>query len=101
LQYWDINTNRCIATQNVRFIPRDYRSPISFCPSGAKLLIVMNNMCLEFKVPFKVLYKEMTKKRFSYLLLLLKNYTRSCADIEMPQELNLCIAKILLKLYKR
>jgi hypothetical protein len=101
LQYWDINTKKCIATKNLRLISRDYSSPISISSSGNTLLIVMNNTCFEFKIPFKVIYQDITKKEFPFLLFLLKNYTNSCTDVEIPQDIYLVMRNTLLETYKR
>jgi WD40 repeat protein len=85
LKYWDINnTSKPIAIiaplNNQSYV---YSSP-SFSPSGKKLLIILNNTCYEFKVPFKVMYKDITKKQLLYRLFVLKNYMDT---LEIPEDI--------------
>jgi hypothetical protein len=84
IKYWDINnTSKPIATiallNNESFQP----SP-SFSPNGRKLLVIMKEKCFEFKVPFKVIYKDITKKGLLYRLCVLKNYMDT---LEIPEDI--------------
>jgi hypothetical protein len=104
LKYWNVDTNGLIATTDLSDYTVDtpyWKLSPSFSPSGKKLIVVLNDKCIELPVPFNVIYKNITKKEFLYLLFLLKNYTSQCDDIEMPQDINILLAQTLLDLYKR
>jgi len=100
LHYWDIQTQKLISSTllaNFELHPYD----LSFSPDTTKVIVILGDACVILPVPFEVMYKNITKETFSYLLFLLKNYTASCEGIEMPQDINLLIAKILLETHKR
>lgn len=99
--YYDIKTSECITKIRLSLKIPLYYTCLSFSPSRKKLLMVAVDRCAELKVPFKVFYKNITKKQLSYLLFLIKNYTSQCDAIEMPQDINILITKTLLELYKR
>lgn len=99
LCYWDIHTKKLIHTSEPLDISEQY--DLSFSPDKSKVVIALKNSCIILPVPFKVTYAHITKKRFSYLLFLLKNYTSQCDTIEIPEDINLLIANMLLETYKR
>jgi hypothetical protein len=99
LYYWDIHTKQLIHIDELLDISKKY--DFSFSPDKTKVIIALTDKCIELPVPFNVIYKNITKKEFLYLLFLLKNYTSQCDDIEMPQDINILLAQTLLDLYKR
>jgi len=101
IKYWDINnTSKPIAIiaplNNQSYV---YSSP-SFSPSGKKLLIILNGTCYEFKVPFKVMYKNITKKELLYRLFVLKNYLEQ-SDLEIPEDIKKLLTHTFHEICKR
>ena len=74
---------------------------LSFSPSGKKLFVNIGDTCAELEVPFEVIYQNDTKEKFPFILFLLKNYSSHWDDIEIPQDVNNFISKILLEVHKR
>ena len=101
LEYRDSETSDPITTMSIALKGYQEDSSLSVSPHGKKLLITTDNECIELEVPFEVLYKGITKETFPYLLFLLKNYTSHCNDVEIPQDINHFIAKMLLETCKR
>jgi len=99
LFYFDIHKKRLIHTDELLDVSKQY--DFSFSPDKAKVIITLTNKYIELPVPFNVMYKNITKKEFPYLLFLLKNYTSQCDDIEIPQDINVLLAQTLLDLYRR
>jgi hypothetical protein len=100
LEYWCMDTFKLITTTKLPLNSDNQMPSPRFSPSGRKLLVIRDSVYVELEVPFEVIYKNITKKEFPYLLFLLKNYTSQCDDIEIPQDINVLLAHTLLDLYK-
>jgi hypothetical protein len=101
LQYWDIQTSQLITRTILADFVDDFFYDLSFSPNKTKAIIIFGETCKILPVPLEVIYKNITKETFLYLFFLLKNYTSQCDGIEMPQDVNLLIAQILLETHKR
>jgi WD40 repeat protein len=99
--YYDMRTSECITKIPVSLKIPCYKTYLSFSPSGKKLLMVAFDQCAELKVPFKVLYKNITKKQLSYLLFLLKNIDLKPDTVEIPHDVIQYMAKTVHEIYKR
>jgi hypothetical protein len=95
LSYFDIHTKECIHTNPL--LDASPQHDFSFSPDTTKVIIALEDKCVILPVPFKVMYKDITKKQFFYLLFVLKNYTA----IEIPHDVRLLIATTIHERYKR
>jgi len=99
IKYWDINnTSKPIAIINQRYCGAHIGSSPSFSPSGKKLLILFDDICCEFKVPFKVIYKDITKKELLYRLFVLKNYLE---QLQIPEDIKNVLTHTFHEICKR
>ncbi|HEX4068889.1 MAG TPA: hypothetical protein VHX42_02225 [Candidatus Babeliales bacterium] len=99
LSYFDIHTKELIHENELLDVSKNH--DFSFNPTKTKVILALQDRCVILPVPFKVIYKDITKKSFFYLLFLLKNYTSQCDDIEIPHDVTLLIAQTLLERYRR
>jgi hypothetical protein len=100
LSYFDIHTKELIHESELLDASAEQHD-FSFNPAKTEVVIALQDRCVILPVPFKVIYKDITKKSFFYLLFLLKNYTSQCDDIEIPHDVTLLIAQTLLERYRR
>lgn len=102
LKYHTINDLGCITAMDLPFYTTSSdQTVLSFSPSGKKLFVNIGDTCAELEVPFEVIYQNDTKEKFPFILFLLKNYSSHWDDIEIPQDVNNFISKILLEVHKR
>lgn len=92
IQYWCAQTVECVATHYSPIPEKDKsindirdQGFISFSPDGTMLAVAFPAQCVIYNVPFKVIYGIGAKKKFTSILLLLKNYQDGLLSKEIVQ----------------
>jgi WD40 repeat protein len=102
LQYWDIRKKKLIH-ESPPLLNEDiydyHYTYLSFSPNGTKLMFTYEK-CIILPVPFEAIYECDTKKRFPYLLFLLRNIDHNQTE-RLPQEIIAIFINNLFGAFKR
>lgn len=98
MRFWDVKTRQSIYTS---VLTGDYNwcRNCDFSPDREKVIFTFANEYVIARVPFEVKYENITEDKFLYLWFLLKNIKQQGQEI--PEEINLLIANITLKVFER
>lgn len=98
LRYWNIKTSQLVNATIVPSEPsRYYTKPsLSICPTGRKLLLTLNEECLEIAIPFEAQYENFAKDTGIFAHLALQHYLYDGTN-KLPMDIRHLLINTLLK----